>query len=67
MRVIKDNTQGFPKEVKCVFCGSVVEIEGEEDFGDTRYTWRQYVSHDWICPCCGKPNYIQIPNKTTMP
>lgn len=54
MKVIKDNYKKFPMKVTCERCGSVIELEHEDDLKDNGYS--QFY---WTCPLCIKINYVE--------
>lgn len=47
MKVIKDNYKKFPIEVTCANCGSIIEIENQQDL-----CHQQGDFHSWYCPLC---------------
>lgn len=54
MKIIKDNYNKFPMKVTCERCGSVIELEHEDDLRDNGYS-----EFYWICPLCIKINYVE--------
>lgn len=54
MKVIEDNYNKFPMEVTCERCGSVIELENEDDLRDNGYS-----EFYWLCPLCYNGNYLE--------
>lgn len=59
MRIIQDNYSKFPINALCNNCGSIIELESEQDLtkdADSYYA-NEYL---WRCPCCDYLNLIEI-------
>ena len=54
MKVIIDNYNKFPMKVECESCGSVIELESENDLRDDA-NYEFY----WVCPLCKNINYVE--------
>lgn len=59
MKVIKDNYSKFPRKAYCYDCGSLIELENEQDLTKDvdSLNGNEYF---WCCPCCGYVNLIEI-------
>lgn len=58
MKVITDNYNRFPMEVRCIHCNSVIELESIHDVAileqENDYDLR--LRGEWTCPLCGYDN-----------
>lgn len=63
MKIIKHNsdnkssTISFPIKVTCEHCGSIIELESEDDFHEGYHGMMFFK-----CPCCCKESYIDYPD-----
>lgn len=60
MKVIEDNYSygKFPIRIQCEHCGSIIEIEDEDELSQTEVCDPN--EYFWTCPCCERCNIIQI-------
>ena len=66
MIIIRDNYKTYPRQVKCSYCNSVIELESCEKDIEMVNESALSVMHWWRCPCCRHLNVIQFPVKQTM-
>ncbi len=58
MKIIENNHDKFPIQVRCYNCNSLIALESEEELSQSELCEEN--EYFWKCPCCDMCNIIQI-------